>query len=179
MSDSETEPAEEGTLRRWLRAPTILDLSIALSLIAILSAIAIPTFFSRPKVTLDHAAILLANDMRYAQNEAALCGMSTRVKFDPSGDGYAIQYSNGKAIANPIGGADLVRSYSFDAIFRGVRIASLDGVESVEFDRNGFASQGLELELQYEEGTRVLRMERGSGLVTIEGLESDWVDDGL
>lgn len=179
MPDSRSDRREVGTIRRLLRAPTILDLAIALAVIAALSAIAIPCFYSQPRVTLDHAAILMANDLRYTQNEAAICGHGTRVEFSPSGDGYTAVYSSGKPIANPVGGDNLVRRYSFDAIFRGVRLETRGGEQAVEFDRNGFARSALEVALYYQGGERLLRLESGSGIVSIDGLETEWKDDGL
>jgi len=179
MPDSESDRQDVGAIRRILRAPTILDLTIALAVIAALSAIAIPYFYSQPRVTLDHAAILMANDLRYTQNEAAICGHGTRVEFSSSGDGYTAVYSSGKPIANPVGGDNLVRQYSFDAIFRGVRLETRGGQQAIEFDRNGFAESGLEVALYYQGGERLIRLESGSGLVTIDGLESEWEDDWL
>ena len=134
---------------------------------------------ARVAVTLDHAAILMANDLRYTQNEAAICGHGTRVEFSPSGDGYTAVYSSGKPIANPVGGDNLARRYSFDAIFRGVRLETRGGEQAIEFDRNGFAKSALEVALYYQGGERLVRLESGSGIVTIDGLETEWKDDGL
>lgn len=171
--------SQPGFLRRCLRAPSIVDLTLTLASITVASALAIPYFFGRPQVTLDHAAILLANDLRYTQNEAAVSGETTRIAFDPGGDGYRAVYQSGDAIANPVGGADLERAYSFDAIFRGVQLSPRAGAEAVEFDRNGFAKGGVEVELSFEGDSRLLRLEQGSGIVHIEGLEGEWQDDGL
>jgi Tfp pilus assembly protein FimT len=166
-------------IKRCLRAPSIVDLAVILALITVASGLAIPYFFSRPQVTLDHAAILLANDLRYTQNEAAISGETTRVVFQENGDGYQALYKSGGALPNPVGGADLQRVYSFDAIFQGVRLSPRGGAQTVEFDRNGFAVDGLEVEFFYKDGSRVLSLERGSGMMHIEGLEGEWLDNGL
>jgi hypothetical protein len=179
MWDLASESSRSGMFRRLISGPNIVDLTLALAVITLITGLAIPYFFSKPEITLDHAAILLANDLRYAQNEAAICGRETRVMFAGDGDGYQVRYRDGGAVANPVGGADLRRIYSIDAIFRGVRIEPLGEIEGVDFDRNGFAQSGLEVELTYEDGRRLLTMEKGSGLIHIAGLESDWRDDGL
>lgn|GEM_PF-1006833 len=166
-------------LGRWAAGLNILHLAVALAGITALTGVAIPAFYSRPEVTLDHASILLAKDLRYAQNEAAICGAGTRVEFDPGGDGYVVRYESGGPVANPVGGADLFRSYSFDAIFRGVELEVIGGPTAVRFDRDGFALDPLEVELRYGGDHRLLQMSEGSGLVDIQGLENGWNDEGL
>jgi len=179
MADSSSADAKPGLLSRMRNGLNILDFALTLALVLVVSAIAIPSFFAQPKVTLDHAALLLAHDLRYAQNEAALCAQTTEVRFDPGGDGYSILYRNGQAVANPVGGADLVRQYSFDAVFRGVTVEPEGGTTHVRFDRSGFALDDASFVLHYGDDTRRLVLERGSGLMQIEGLQREWRDDGL
>lgn len=179
MADSSNADSTPGLLTRLREGLNILDFALALVLVLVVSAIAIPSFFAQPKVTLDHAALLLAHDLRYAQNEAALCAQTTEVRFDPAGDGYSILYLSGQAVANPIGGGDLERQYSYDAVFRGVMLETEGGTTHVRFDRSGFALDDASFVLHYGDDTRRLVLERGSGLMRIEGLQSEWRDDGL
>ena len=179
MADSSSASSTPGLLARLRDGLSILDFALALVAVLVVSALAIPSFFAQPRVTLDHAALLLAHDLRYAQNEAALCAQTTEVHFAPDGDGYAVRYRNGQAVANPVGGADLVRQYSFDAVFRGVSVEPESGIESVSFDRSGFALDEASFVLRYGDETRRLVLERGSGLMRIEGLKREWRDDGL
>ncbi len=166
-------------MRRLASGLSILHLALGLVIVTVLTGVAIPLFYAQPKITLDHAAILLANDLRYAQNEAAISGESTSIKFDQDGDGYSAQYSSGLPIANPVGGGELVRQYSFDAIFRGVSLEVLSGSTATRFDRHGFATTPIDIRLSYQGDTRLLRMAVGSGLVEISGLETSWEDRGL
>jgi Tfp pilus assembly protein FimT len=156
-----------------------MDLAITLVVVAVLSCIAIPAFFSQPVVTLDHAALLFANDLRYAQNEAAISSQGTQVNFDLKQDGYTVTYQTGEAVPNPIGGADLLRTYSHDAIFRGVLIEIVEGANPQRFDRAGFALDGGKFRLKYEGDERFVFLVRGSGHLEIQGLATEWVDDGM
>lgn len=165
--------------------PSKFGLSIAhmflfLGAVGVFSCVAIPMFFSQTRITLDNATLLFAKDLRHAQNEAVLAGQTTAMEVDQSGDGYALIYSSGRPIPNPVGGGDLKRVYSFDAIFRGVEIEALDErSQKVSYDRNGFALNSGRFKLTYEGGERFVRVDKGSGRVQIEGLERDWNDNGL
>lgn len=165
--------------RRWQRGLNLLDFLIALVGILVVSVVAIPGFFGRPEVTLDSAAMLLANDLRFAQNEAALAQQGTEVHFDADGDGYEVLYQGGPSVDNPVGGGPLHRRYSRDAIFRGVRVAVEDDTSRVRFDASGFALDHLAVRLEYGGEVRRLRLSRGSGMMEIEGLTREWRDDGL
>ncbi len=163
------------------RGFTILELAISLALITLVSVIAIPAYYAQPSITLDNAAELLARDLRYTQNEAAVRATDTQVVFDESGDGYIVETVNAAPLPNPVGGGDLFRIYSRDAIFEGVLITSVKGpdIRMVRFDRNGFCMDRASIELHYEEEVRVVNIAKGSGLIEIEGMTSGWEDDGL
>lgn len=159
---------------------SILELAVVLTLLTVAAAIAIPLFFGRPSVTLDSAAILLARDLRAAQNEAVLRGRDVVVQFLPEGDGYRAFDESGELLPSPSGGGEFLRRYSRDGVFEGVRIELLDVAQnrSVHFTPEGFALQGLRLELVYAGDRRQLRLESATGLVSIEGLRRPWNDDG-
>ena len=160
---------------------TLLELAIALALITIVSVIAIPAFYAQPAVTLDNASVLLARDLRYAQNEAAMRGVNTQITFDDFGDGYAVETADAMPLPNPVGGGDLVRVYSRDAIFENVKITAINGLSEphVRFDKNGFALDGVSIEMHYEDEVRIVHLAKESGLMQIEGLTTRWKDDGL
>lgn len=176
MSDSIARSSGQG---RWIRRPSIAHLGITLICVLVISCIGIPLFFARSSVTLDHAALLFVHDLRYAQNEAAISGQNTRVSFKENGDGYSVHYEDGKSVANPVGGGDLQRSYSYDAIFRGVRLICLDGSHPLRYDHQGFSLDGGRYELHYEGNRRTILLTRGTGLMQIEGLGNEWIDDGM
>ena len=159
---------------------SLLELTIALALITLASVIAIPAFYSQPGVTLDNAAVLLARDLRYAQNAAVMIGQQTLLVIDEDGDGYCVRRASGGYVENPIGGGPLVRKYSADAIFEGIEIPNVDGPEGriFRFDRHGFCLQRGQMELRYGDRVRILRLKRGSGRITIDGLLTPWTDDG-
>jgi hypothetical protein len=167
--------------RKGPRHLSLGALTLSLASLTIFSLIAIPTFYARPAVTLDNVTILLAHDLRHAQNEAAILQVDTQVVFRENGDGYELLTKTGKPLPNPVGGGDLFRKYSRDAIFEGVRITSVDGLEenALRFGANGFCLGRADIELHYEGEVRVLHIAKNSGMIEIEGLHRPWSDDGL
>lgn len=166
--------------KRTASGLTIAHLASFLAVVGIFSCLAIPYFFSQPKITLDSATILLAQDLRLAQNEAVLASQTTSLVVDSDGDGYAITYPSGEVIPNPVGGGDLHRSYSYDAIFRGVQIQPVkDSPLKISFSRDGFSLNGVSFRLKYEGETRLVHVAEGNGEISIEGLHTEWSDNGL
>lgn len=159
---------------------SILKMALALAFIAVVSIVGIPAFYSQPSITLDNAAVLLARELRFAQNESVVVGVNTRVRFLPEGDGYAVETAHGRALPNPLGGGDLIRVYSRDAIFEGVKITSTSGTHDgmVRFTTRGFCLDEVSVELTYESEIRVLRISKNTGLMEILGLSREWHDTG-
>jgi Tfp pilus assembly protein FimT len=152
-----------------------------LALITVVAAIAIPLFYSRPAVTLDNAAILLARDLRAAQNEAVHRRKDVYAHFFGDGSGYRVFDESGEALKNPTGSGELVRRYTADAVFEGVRVASVEfgPRHMARFTPDGLAVRGGVVVLEFRGDQRILTLAEGSGLVEITGLERPWVDDGL
>jgi len=143
------------TLRR--AGFTIPELLVALVAIAIVAGIAIPMHFARAEVTLENAGVLLARDLRAAQNGAAYHGRSLRVDFDDDGGGYRVLDPRGQVVEHPRTGEPFVRRYDRD---------------------RGFALESGRLVLVYGGDTRELLVERYTGEVILVGSTSGWVDDG-
>jgi len=165
---------------RGRAAFTLLELLIVLVVLALVSSLAVPAWFERSEVTLDNACRLLARDLREAQNRAAWRGQPLQVVFDGDGDGYEVLDRDGRPVPAPVGGDDFTRRYSRDAIFRGVAIArlELESGSALEFDAHGFAAQGAEIVVTFQGEARVVRVERGSGQVRIQGMATSFVDLG-
>lgn len=152
---------------------TVLELAVALALITLVAVLAIPAFYGRPEVTLDRAALLLARDLRIAQNEAVRWSGDVHFDFLPDGEGYAPRFADGRPVPNPVGSGPMERIYERDAVFEGVRISRLQLAghpRSIRFDRLGYAYGGGTIELAFEgQDCRVI-VHESSGLVTLEGL---------
>lgn len=159
---------------------TLLELLITLIVISALAAVVIPVFFLRPEVTLENASVLLAHDLRTAQNRSAYLAEPSRFEFFADGDGYRVVGPKGQVVENPTTGLPFVRRYSEDAIFRGVRVieASCGGDRVLEYDKGGQALEKARIVLAFRGETRTLELARGSGRVTILGSTSGFVDEG-
>ncbi|MDP6539705.1 MAG: GspH/FimT family protein [Planctomycetota bacterium] len=158
----------------------IVGLAVALLCVSALALLAIPGFFARAEVSLDNAALLLAADLRAAQNEAVLGERELRVVFAPDGTGYGIVDARERPIPHPTGVGEFVRSYSRDGVFEGVRITDRDlGPElRITFDAHGFARSVGTVVLELDGERRTVEVEAASGAVRIEGLGRPWSDGG-
>ena len=157
---------------------TLLSLLLVLMALAVVASLAIPAWFDGSGRTLENAARLLAQDLREAQNRAAFDGREMRVEFREDGDGYRILDGQDRPEPAPLGKGPFARKYSFDGIFRGVKVAQteLGDDRILDYDSCGFATEGGRIVLTFRDQTLTLVIEKGSGLLSIEGL--DWIDPG-
>jgi Tfp pilus assembly protein FimT len=160
---------------------TILELLVLLAAVSVIASLGIPAYFSRPNVTLDSAAKLLAKDLREVQNRAALYEEALVLRFDEDGHGYSATDRRGQPLLSPYGQGPFVRDYDFDAVFRGVRVESVRAAKGgrVPFDPSGRPESSAEVVLTFRGETRRVILRAGSGLISIEGLDDPWVDLGL
>ena len=149
---------------------SILGVCLSLMAIAIVSSFAIPTFFERPSVTLESAADLFAKDIVDLQNQAFLNFETVELRFLDGGDGYTGHHKDGSLLPAPTGDGTFRREYSFNAVFRGVRmdVIELGEGNTLRFDRQGLALTSMRVLFSYEGGTCEVRVEEGSGRVIIE-----------
>ena len=160
---------------------TIFELMLVLVVLSVMASVGIPAYFSRPAVTLDNAARLLARDLREVQNRAALYEEQLEIRFDLSRNAYRATDSSGEPLLSPYGNGPFVREYPLDAVFRGVEITSMQAGpdDTVAFDPTGRPLTGLQVVLTFEDERRTVMLRAGSGLIAIEGLDEAWVDLGL
>lgn len=144
------------------------------------AAVAIPYFFERDIVTLENGSVLLARDLRAAQNRAAYSREALFMRFFEDGDGYEVVTKSGRIIDDPRTGRPFSRHYSSDGVFEGLSISSVDAGDdrTLVFSILGEISDQLVAELSFKGQTRTLRAARSSGLVEIEGSTSGFIDDG-
>lgn len=147
---------------------------LILFVIALMAAAGVVTWFGRSSVTLDNAARLLAEDLRTVQNRAAFRGAPFEVHFRP--DGYQVRDSEGQPAKAPIGKGAYVRTYSENAIFRGVVVERSEFPNStLVYDHRGFAHGGT-IVLGFEGESVTLRIEDQTGRIAVEGLAEEWED---
>lgn len=166
--------------RRRQAGFTILELLLALLVLSVVASLSIPAYFARSEVTLENASILLAQDLRAAQNRAAYMGEPSLFAFDLATNGYEVRDEFGALIRNPTTRQPFVRCYSLDGVFDGVEIRSarFGDDQTLVFDKRGSALESGEIELVFGSDRRVLRIAKGAGTVHIEGTTSGWRDEG-
>jgi len=132
---------------------------------------AIPAYFSRSEVTLDNAARLLVDDLRQAQISAVYRNATVDVRFDPDGDGYTVIERGTRAAADAV---SVVRRYSRDAVFEGVRVSSLpSGAGHVlSFDADGTAQHGGSVTIAYRGDARTILVDARRGTIRAPELEA-------
>jgi Tfp pilus assembly protein FimT len=158
---------------------SLVGLALTLALVTIAAAIAIPAFFERSEVSLENAAVLLAKDLRSAQNRAAYLACEVRVNFREDGDGYWVEDLPTKS--GRIGSRPVSRIYSDDAVFEGVQIESveLERGETLLYRPRGIASTAARITLSFRGDRRVVTVADDTGRLAIEGSIGDWVDRGF
>jgi hypothetical protein len=140
---------------------------LTLCLVAVAAVLTIHWFFGRHDVTLDNACRLLAHDLRAVQNRAALHKAGARFLVDE--DGWHVVDASGA----PIGGLNesrpIVRRFSHDGVFEGVRIERVELGEhgAITIDARGLVTDGGELVFAFGQDSRRATVERGSGAVTV------------
>ncbi len=166
------------SLRRSQAGFTLLDLLISLTAISVVATAAIAAYFASPGITLEQAAILLARDLRAAQNRSAFLGSPCEFVFHESG--YEVVDSKGLLITNPRTNLAFDREYSRDGVFEGVRIKSLQvgGDGRIRFDNHGVCGGGGQIVLSFRDSERHLAIEPGSGTISIPDSSSGWRDLG-
>lgn len=163
------------------RGFTILELVVALTLLSVVASLAVPAYFERSEVTLENACILVARDLRAAQNRAAYMGEPSVFSFDVARNGYEVRDEFGTTLRNPATGEPFLRGFAFDGVFEGVRLESAHFGDdaTLVYDRRGVAREEGTVVLTFHGDRRVLRVEAPSGAITIQGSSSGWSDDGL
>lgn len=161
---------------RTRRGFTLLELLAALVLLSVWAAWVISTHFRAPEVTLEKAAILLAQDVRTAQNRSAYLGEPAVMEFDA--EGYRLVDPRGRVVRHPRTQLPFVRVWSYDAVFEGVELrhADFEGAARVEFDRVGTVSTGGHVSITYRDDRRTVLVAPGSGRLQIPDSSSGWID---
>jgi hypothetical protein len=164
-----------------VRAFTILELLLVLAVVTFTAAISIWAYFSRPEVTLDNAALLLARDMRIAQNRALLLRHPVYLVFYKEGDGYRVVDDLQESSIARQGYERIERRFSRDAIFEGVKIlrVGLGSNDCIAFPSDGGPMPSGRLMLSYGNETRALEIEDGTGRILLSDHSTALSGSGL
>lgn len=157
--------------RRGPRAGfTLPELVLALLLLSVVAALAIPAFFERHEITLENAARILTRDLREAQNSAAWRNVEVGLRFDEDGEGYAmVELPEG-----PGGPAQVLerRRFSRDAVFEGVWVGfvAFGDDRTIAYDERGHPSEAGSVQLLFKGDARVLIVEAPSGRISVRAI---------
>ena len=167
-----------GAERRGWPGVSLGGVLLTLALVAGAAGLAIPAYFGRHGVTLDNAALLLAQELRMAQNRSAYLGVESVFAFE--GDGWRVLDLAGKVVRRPGAGPLFERDLAADGVFEGVRVERVGFGEdaALVFDRYGRPQEAGEVVLGYRGEQRQVRVAPRTGIVSIEGLARPWIDDG-
>ena len=159
---------------------TLLDLLLALSAVAVGASLAIPAYFANPDVTLEKAGILLARDLRAAQNRAAYFAEPCHFEFLDEGRGYQVTDREGDVVIHQSTQLDFVRRYAEDGVFEGVEILEIEagGDRVVPIDAMGRPAESARITLGYRGQRRVVELKQGTGAVELIGTSSNFQDRG-
>ena len=146
------------------RGFTILELLLALLAVTFVATFSIWAYFSRAEVTLVHAAGLLVDDLRLAQARAGCLHVPVEVVFHEDASGYHIVAPDSEGVPTE----HHPRSYSSDAVFEGVHIASkhLPDPGRLVFDGRGRLARDATITLGYRGETRTV-LARADGMIVI------------
>jgi type II secretory pathway pseudopilin PulG len=158
---------------------TLLVLLAVLAVLSLCAATTVHWYFARADVTLEKAAVLLANDLRAAQHRSLFLAEPTRLEFAADGTGYRATDGRGETALNPHTEEPFRREYPRDGVFAGVVVLAADagGDRTLEIDARGRPLEDLEVTLEFDGDRRVLRLAREGGGITILGSTSGWKDE--
>ena len=163
--------------RARLRGFTLPELIASLAVMGIVATLSLPAYFNRPSVTLEKASLLLARDLRAAQNRAAI--WRQRLGFRFNDHGYQVVDENGAVVLGPLS-QPFRRDYEVDAVFEGVEVLNLDfgGKQELWYDAHGESESGGSLTLRYlGDHVRRIAITKRTGRISIQGTSSDYTDD--
>lgn len=144
---------------------TIVELAAVLVLVALVSTVAIRSWFARSDVTLENAAELLASDLRHMQTRATVRQVPVAVVFHADQGGY-----HGQDLGRS-DGVEETRRYPHDAVFEDVRIDAVrfrQG-DKLVFDSLGRPNVDVSITLVHHGVARTVLVDARRARVAVEG----------
>lgn len=136
---------------------------IAIAIIGILAAIAVPGMKEVDGVRLSGAALRLSSDLKYAQDLAMRTGLVHTVVF--SGTAYRLTVEGGTIVEDPsFRGRPFVVDLARE--FPGVKILSSFPGNELAFDARGIPDRGGSVTLTLGRQATVLVVEEGTGRIS-------------
>lgn len=156
---------------------TLIELVIIITLLGILSVVAITYFTSYYPLKLDAAANKLVSDIRYVQQQAITKQVNFGIYFQPANETYqAYRETISNIIADPLTQDDLIVNYTTDEELRDIDLVSTNFSDRLEFNPVGTPYDGTgsvldyvgQITLTYSGNSRTIKIESNTGKVWIE-----------
>ena len=153
---------------------SLLSLLLTILGIGLTAALVVPRFFAKTNVTLDNAAVVLAKDLRAAQQRSSFVHQASR--FEVRSDGYRVVDATGALVHRYGSDENFERSFGPRSVHAGVAISKIElGADSaLDIDAVGLATESGSITLEFQGVERRLSIRPGRGLIDIEGLDRDW-----
>lgn len=145
---------------RW-RAYTLVEIAIAVAVIAMMAAIALPRYSSATdSYRAEMAARRVCADLTLARQQAIATSSAVTVSFSPASSSYTIAISGVSNNPMPV----VLSADPFDCGLE----ASFAGTLAVSFDAYGSASNGGQIAITCHNANRIINVEQTTGKATIQ-----------
>jgi len=154
-----------------LGAFTLIEVLVVVVIIGIAGAIVVPQLLAPSSLGTQAAGRAVIADIIYAQSDAVAHQKARKVIFDAATDSYRLtDDADTNLVANWIGGAQYVVSFSNDSRFQGVTLDNINfgGTSTLEFDDLGSPISGGNLEVVGDTSRYLISVAALTGRVTIQ-----------
>jgi prepilin-type N-terminal cleavage/methylation domain-containing protein len=152
---------------------TLIELVMAIVIIAILAAWTIPRFDSFYSIKLSGAIKKTMSDIRYVQQLAISRHTNTRITFNKTADFYVAEeefpFNNNTwiSIKSPFTRGNLTVNYPADSQYKGINITDADFNSSniLQFKWSGEPISGGRVDFEYKQNTNSILVQNATGIV--------------
>lgn len=148
------------------RAFSIIELVIVLSIVVIVSAVALPRYWAATaRYRVDLAARRMASDLSLAQSRARAAGAFRSVAFDPVAPSYTLPGEPSNTGNSALAYSANLAAEPYATAFRSFTVS--DGNKTITFDGYGQPAQSLTATLVCGNHSRTVTVDASSGVIRV------------